>query len=172
MAVVLHPDADRAAVERRLAAIAPDFVRVSPPSVVGNLAAVGATPWLLAGFLALIGGAGLAHALIVGVRRHRRDLAVVRAIGLRPGQAQGVVTWQAFIMAVIGAGVGTLIGLLAGRMVWERVATGIGAFVRVHVPVVALLLAPALAIGLGLALSLLTGRRAAGLRPARELRAE
>jgi hypothetical protein len=171
-AVVLRPDADRGTVERRLAAIAPDFVPVSPPSVVGNLAAVGATPWLLAGFLALIGGAGLAHALIVGVRRRRRDLAVVRAIGLRPGQAQCVVTWQALIMAVVGACVGTLIGLLAGRMVWERVATGIGAIVRVHMPVAALLLAPALAIGLGLALSLLTGRRAAGLRPAVVLRAE
>jgi putative ABC transport system permease protein len=171
-AVVVRPDADRAAVERRLTAIEPDFVRVSPPSVVANLAAVGATPWLLAGFLALIGGAGLAHALIVGVRRRRRDLAVVRAIGLRPGQAHGVVTWSAFVMAVIGAGVGTLIGLLAGRMVWERVATGIGAIVRVHVPVVALLLAPALAIGLGLALSLVAGRRAAGLRPALVLRAE
>jgi len=171
-AVVLRPDADRGAVERRLAAIAPDFVRVSPPSVVGNLAAVGETPWLLATFLALIGGAGLAHALIVGVRRRRRDLAVVRAMGLRPRQAQGVVTWQAIVMAVVGAGVGTLIGLLAGRMVWERVATGVGAIVRVHLPVVALLLAPALAIALGLSLSLLTGHRAAGLRPALVLRAE
>ena len=73
-----------------------------------------------------------------------------------------MVTWQAFIMAVIGAGRGHVIGLLAGRMVWERVATGIGAIVRVQVPVVALLLAPALAIGLGLVLSLMTGRRASG----------
>jgi hypothetical protein len=171
-AVALRPDADRDAVERRLTAISPDFVPVSPPSVVGNLAAVGATPWLLAGFLALIGGAGLAHALIVGVRRRRRDLAVIRAIGLRPGQAHGVVTWQAFIMAVVGAGVGTLVGLLAGRIVWERVATGIGAIVRVQVPVVALLLAPAIAIALGLALSLFAGRRASGLRPATVLRTE
>ena len=75
-------------------------------------------------------------------------------------------------MAVVGAGVGTLIGLLAGRIVWERVATGVGAIVRVHLPVVALLLAPALAIALGLSLSLLTGHRAAGLRPALVLRAE
>ena len=51
-------------------------------------------------------------------------------------------------------------------------ASGTGAIVRVQVPVAALALAPALAIGLGVVLSLLTGRRASGLRPAAVLRAE
>jgi ABC-type lipoprotein release transport system permease subunit len=159
-------------VARRLRAIAPDLVPVSPPSSVDNLQEVGATPWLLAAFLVLIGAAGLAHSLIVGVRLRRRDLAVVRAIGLRPGQARRVVTWQAFVMAAAGAVVGLLVGLLVGRLVWERIATGIGAVVRVDVPLAALVLGPALAVGLGLALSLLTGRRASGLRPATVLRAE
>jgi hypothetical protein len=62
--------------------------------------------------------------------------------------------------------------LLAGRLIWERVAIGTGAIVRVQVPVAALALAPALAIGLGVVLSLMTGRRASGLRPAAVLRAE
>ena len=43
--VVARPDARPSRrSERRLPAIAPDFGRVSPPSVVGNLAEVGATP--------------------------------------------------------------------------------------------------------------------------------
>jgi ABC-type lipoprotein release transport system permease subunit len=127
---------------------------------------------LLAGFLAVIGGSGLAHALIVGVRRRRRDLAVVRVIGLRPRQARRVISWQAFVMATAGAVIGLLVGLLVGRLVWERIATGVGAVVRVDVPLAALVFAPALAIGLGLGLALLTGRRASGLRPATVLRAE
>jgi hypothetical protein len=171
-AVVLSPDAPQAEVVRRLTAVAPELVPVSPPSIVENLREVGATPWLLAGFLALIGGAGLAHALIVGVRRRRHDLAVVRALGLRPSEARRIVTWQAFVMAAVGAAVGLLIGLLVGRLVWERIASGIGAIVQVELPVVALLLAPAVAVVLGLGLSLLTGRRASGLRPAIVLRAE
>ena len=171
-ALVVRPGAPRQQVARRLRAIAPDLVPVSPPSSVDNLQEVGTTPWLLAGFLALIGGAGLAHALIVGVRLRRHDLAVVRAIGLRPGQARRVISWLAFIMAAAGSVVGLLIGLLAGRLVWERIATGIGAIVRVDVPLAALVLAPLLAVGLGLLLSVLTGRRASGLRPATVLRAE
>ena len=170
--VVLRPGASRPTVLERLQEIAPDLGPVGPPSVIENLAEVGATPWFLAGFLALIGGAGLAHALIVGVRRRRYDLAVVRALGLRPGQARHVVTWEAGVMAAIGAALGLVVGLLAGRLIWERVATGTGAIVRVQVPVAALALAPALAIGLGVVLSLMTGRRASGLRPAAVLRAE
>jgi hypothetical protein len=170
--LAVRPGARRADVLQRLTAIAPDLVAVGPPSVVDNLDEVGNTPWLLAGFLALIGGSGLAHALIVGVRRRRRDLAVVRVIGLRPRQARRVISWQAFVMATAGAVIGLLVGLLVGRLVWERIATGVGAVVRVDVPLAALVLAPALAIGLGLGLALLTGRRASGLRPATVLRAE
>ena len=83
----------RPAVLERLQEIAPDLGPVGPPSVIENLAEVGATPWFLAGFLALIGGAGLAHALIVGVRRRRYDLAVVRAHrpAARPGSSRGHV---------------------------------------------------------------------------------
>ena len=170
--MVVRPGAARSAVERRLRAIAPDLVPVSPPSVVDNLREVGSTPWLLAAFLVLIGAAGLAHALVVGVRQRRRDLAVVRAIGLRPSQARRVVSWQAFVMAAIGAVAGAIIGLLAGRLVWERVANGVGAIVRVDVPVIALVVAPALAIAIGLVLAFITGHRASVLRPAVVLRAE
>ena len=71
-------------VQRRLADVVPGLVPTARPSVVDNLAQIGTSPWLLAGFLVLIGGAGLAHALIVGTRHRRRDLAVVRTFGLEP----------------------------------------------------------------------------------------
>jgi hypothetical protein len=170
--IVLRDGAHRATTEARLKDIAPGLVPVGPPSVVENLGEVGSTPWLLAAFLTVIGGAGLAHALIVGVRRRRRDLAIARSLGLRTDQARWVVGWQALVMAVLGAAAGLALGLLAGRLIWQRIVHGVGALVEVRVPPVIVVAAPLFAVALGLVLAALTGRRASGLRPADVLRSE
>jgi hypothetical protein len=170
--VAFRDGVDREAAAGRLREVQPELEEVPVPSIVDNLGEIGSTPWLLAGFLALIGGAGLAHALMVGVRRHRHDVAVVRALGMRPTQARSVVRWQASILAALGAGLGLVVGLLVGRLVWQRVAHGVGALVSVQVPAVVLLLAPLVAIGLGLFLSVFSGRRVASLSPATVLKAE
>jgi ABC-type lipoprotein release transport system permease subunit len=170
--IVLRDGTDREAAEARLQAAVPDLVRVGPPSTVENLGEMGNTPWLLAAFLALVGAAGLAHALIISERRRRHDLAVVRAIGLRPAQGRRVVGWQAFVMASIGAAIGLLIGVIAGRLIWSRVVVGIGAVIKSVVPVAVVVGAPLAAIGLALLLSVFAGRRASGLRLAEALRTE
>ena len=172
IAVAVDDRADQDSVQARLAARYPTLEVIHPPSIVDNLRQVGSTPWVLAAFLAIIGAAGLAHALIVGVRRHEHDVAVVRTLGLRPVQARSVVRWQAMVMATLGAALGLVIGLLAGRIIWQRVVDGVGALVSVGVPLVAMVAAPALAIGLALLLSSVSGRRAAHLHPALVLRAE
>jgi ABC-type lipoprotein release transport system permease subunit len=170
--VAFRDGVDREAAAGRLREVQPDLEPAPVPSIVHNLGQIGSTPWLLAGFLALIGGAGLAHALMVGVRRHRHDVAVVRALGLRPVQARSVVRWQASILAALGAGLGLVAGLLIGRLVWQRIVNGVGALVSVEVPAAVLLLAPLVAIGLGLLLSVFSGRRVASLSPASVLKAE
>jgi hypothetical protein len=170
--IVLRDGAPRDKTVARLTDIAPGLVPVSPPSVVDNLREVGSTPWFLAGFLTLIGGAGLAHALIVGVRRRRHDLAIARSLGLRSTEARRVVGWQAFVMAVLGAAAGLAIGLLAGRLIWQQVVDGVGALLEVRVPAAVVVAAPLFAIGLGLVLAAFSGRRASGLKPAAILRAE
>jgi ABC-type lipoprotein release transport system permease subunit len=170
--VVLQDGADLDQAEARLQAVVPDLERVGPPSTVENLGEMGNTPWLLAAFLALVGGAGLAHALIIGVRRRRYDLAVVRAIGLRPAEGRRVVGWQAFVMAAVGAAVGLLAGAIAGRLIWSRVVVGIGAVVKSVVPVAVVVGAPLIAIGLALLLSVLAGHRVSGLQLAQALRTE
>ena len=42
----------------------------------------------------------VAHALVLAVRRRRRDLGVLRALGMRPGEASATVRWQALTIAV------------------------------------------------------------------------
>ena len=133
-AVAFRDGADPEDAAARLLKSQPDLEPVPTPSIVDNLGEIGSTPWLLAGFLFLIGGAGLAHSLTVSVRRHRHDVAVVRALGLRPVQARSVVRWQAAVPAVLGAGLGLVVGVLVGRVIWQRIVHGVGALVSVDVP--------------------------------------
>jgi hypothetical protein len=170
--VAFRAGADHDEAMARLLKTQPDLVPVPTPSIVDNLGEIGSTPWLLAGFLVLIGAAGLAHSLSVSVRRHRHDVAVVRALGLRPVQARAVVRWQAVVPALLGAGLGLVVGVLIGRVIWQRIVHGVGALVSVELSRPAVLIAPLLALGLALMLAVLAGRRVAQLRPAVELRAE
>jgi hypothetical protein len=170
--VAFRAGADHEDTTARLLKAQPTLVPPSAPSIVDNLGQIGSTPWLLAGFLVLIGVAGLAHSLTVSVRRHRHDVAVVRALGLRPGQARSVVRWQSAVPAALGAGLGLAIGVFVGRVIWQRIVHGVGALVSVEVSPSIVLLAPVLALGLALLLAVVPGRRVAHLRPALELRAE
>ena len=166
-----RPGADRAEVSERLAESGLSLEEPDPPSEVNNLEQIGATPWLLAGFLAVLGLAGLAHALIVGTWRQRHDMAVTRVLGLRPGQAAAVVRWQAVILAGLGTVAGLFVGAVVGRLLWRRIATSIGAIVSVDLSPWVLVLVPATVVA-ALLIGLPAAYRAARRRPVDALRAE
>ncbi len=144
---------------------------VLPPSIVRNLADIGAVPVVLAVLLAALGVAGLAHGLLVALRRRRRDIGVARALGFTTGQAAATLAWQAGVVALAGSLVGLLGGLIAGRLLWGMLARGIHAFVEVSVPVAVFAL-PVIAVVVALVVSIAPGLRAAHLRPSDALRAE
>jgi ABC-type lipoprotein release transport system permease subunit len=163
-------DVDRAIA--RLTEIHEHFRALPLPAVISNLSQIGSTPWLLAGFLALLGMGGLAHALVIGAGRRRRDLAVARALGFRPAQAAGAVRGQAIVLAAAGAAIGVLAGVVAGRLVWQRVAEGAGAVAETIIPAWAWVTAPLAALVVALLVSVVPSARAAALRPASVLRTE
>ncbi|HUR18414.1 MAG TPA: FtsX-like permease family protein [Acidimicrobiales bacterium] len=146
----------------------PPFV----PTEVDNLGELGAIPEALAGFLAALGLGATAHALAVTVRRRRRDLAVLRALGFTPGDTRWTVAWQAMATVAVGLGAGIPLGLVAGRAAWSSVAGGLEVVDRPSVPVLALVLAVPAGLALVNMLALLPGRAAARLRPAVVLRGE
>jgi FtsX-like permease family len=170
--LALRPDADRDAATARLQAIAPELQPTARPSVVHNLAEIGSAPVLLGGFLTLLGIAGLTHALLVSGQRSRRDLAVRRALGLRPGQAAGVLRWEAATLTVLGAAIGLVAGVIVGRNIWQRVADGVGAVVKTEIPMPLLIVAPVSALAVAIAVATIPAHRAARLRPADVLRTE
>jgi putative ABC transport system permease protein len=170
--VSLRPGVDVAAAIARLREIDDRFVATPPPSIVNNLRQIGSTPWFLAVFLIVLGVSGLAHALVTGRRLGRRDVAITRALGFSPTQAAATVCWQAVVVGAVGATAGVLIGLLAGRMVWRRVAEGTGALVETVVPPWVWVVAPATALVVALALAVGPAFRMAGERPGEILRTE
>jgi ABC-type lipoprotein release transport system permease subunit len=105
------------------------------PRNVDNLSAIGGVPWTLAGFLALLGLAAVGHALVMSVRGRRREIAVLRAIGLVRRQVGATVAVQATATALVGMVIGVPTGIAAGRAGWALVTEGLGV---VNQPVVAI----------------------------------
>jgi hypothetical protein len=142
------------------------------PGDIKNFAEIRDTPLILGAVLALLAVGTLAHVLLTGVRRRRRDLAVLKALGLTRSQVLRVVSWEASALAAVALLAGVPLGVLAGRWTWIVFAGSAGVvrtpvvelpLVLLTIPV-ALLLANVIAAG--------PGWEAAQVRPATVLRTE
>jgi ABC-type antimicrobial peptide transport system permease subunit len=139
---------------------------------VRNLSAAGSIPWALAGFLTALAIAAVGHALVMSVRARRREIAVLRTLGLIRRQVVSTVAAQATTTVLVGALVGVPLGIAAGRWSWALVATGLGV---VDAPVVPALLIAAVIVGgavLANVLASVPAAVASRLRPAAILRSE
>ncbi len=104
------------------------------PSDIQNYTGVRDTPLILGAVLALLAVGTLAHVLLTGVRRRRRDLAVLKTLGLLRSQLLQVVSWQATALAAAALLAGLPAGLLAGRQAWALFAGSAGAAGTADVP--------------------------------------
>ena len=142
------------------------------PSDIQDYAGVRDTPLVLGAVLALLAVATLAHVLLTGVRRRRRDLAVLKTLGLLRSQLLRVVSWQAAALAGTALSVGLPVGLLAGRGAWALFARSAGVAGTADVPVPIMLLVIPVTLLLASLLAAGPGWAAARIRPALILRAE
>ena len=83
----------------------------------------------------------LSHALLAGVRRRYRDLALLKTLGLLRGQLLRVVFWEASTLAGAALLVGLPLGVIAGRWAWVIFARSAGVAPQADVPVPLVLLA-------------------------------
>jgi ABC-type antimicrobial peptide transport system permease subunit len=159
-------------LQAELAKVGIDASPPGPVADVTNLGQVRALPYLLAGFLIVLGLGAVAHALLTVSRRRAKELAVLRAVGLSPRQAAACVGWQAVVVAAIALLVGIPVGLAIGREAWRRVATSIPLVYvgPISLRVLAIVVPAALAALLALAAA--PAWQAAHLRTAATLRAE
>jgi MacB-like periplasmic core domain/FtsX-like permease family len=143
-----------------------------PPPEVENLGRVGGLPGVLAGLLALLAAAALAHLLVTSVRRRRRDLGVLKSLGFVRGQVSAAVAWQATTVALLALAVGLPLGVALGRWTWSLLVDRIGLGAEPVTPGLALLAGVAGTVLVANLVAAGPGRAAARIRPAVALRSE
>jgi FtsX-like permease family len=167
------PGADEAAA---VASLQRDFgrtvLRAWTPIEVHNLGRVRGLPFLLAALLAVLGVATLGHLLVTSVRRRRRDLAVLKAIGFVRGQVSATVAWQATTLATVALLIGVPLGVAAGRWAWLLVNRGLGTPAGPVTPTLAVLTVVLATVLVANLVAALPARAAAATRPAVVLRSE
>lgn len=145
---------------------------VQRPAQIVNYRSMGLTPLLLAIALAAGATVALGLTLVASVRRRRRELAILKAIGLTPAQLQLSVLSQATIVALVGILVGVPLGAALGRWLWTLFANQIGAVPYPVVPIWSIVLASLVALALAVGLSAIPGRIAARTPAVAALNAE
>jgi putative ABC transport system permease protein len=173
--VTFRPGTEEGAVIKRLDEQLGSHVFVVPrseSSQLNTLDQVGQTPLVLAGILALMAAATIAHTLITSIRRRRLDFAILKTLGFVRGQVSGTVAWQATTFGALALTIGIPIGVIVGRWGWNVFADHLGVVPDPVVPAfTVLLLIPATIVVANL-LSVLPGRIASRLRPGPVLRTE
>jgi putative ABC transport system permease protein len=167
----LRPGALIDAVNRRYDATA-SVLATKQPIDINSYARVRATPFLLAGMLALLGVGVLVHLLVMSIRQRRRDLAILKTIGFSRRQVGVAVAWQASTLAVVAVAIGVPVGLLLGGWTWRRFAIGLGVDPSTLVPVLGLLAIAVAAFLLSNLIAIGPARAASRVRPALVLRSE
>lgn len=172
--VDVRAGADTAALEQRLLAAGGrvDGTRFQASVAVGNLKTTRGLPAILGGFLALLGVGALGHTLVLAVHRRRRDLAVLRALGLSRRQTRAVVAWQATTLSAVGVVAGIPLGMLAGRWGWRWVAATMPLDYVTPFALLAIVAAPPVTLMAANAIARVPERAAAAVRPAVALRVE
>jgi FtsX-like permease family len=179
VAIDLTPGADGASLAARIAGAGPGGDpggTYRQPRVMGaaivNASQMGGQPLTLA--LALAAGAvlSLAVALMASVRQRRRQLALLKALGLTRRQVRETVAWQASIILLIAAAVGVPLGIAAGRWAWTSFAASLGVVPVTVVPGLALLAGFLGLLAAGNLVTAVPASVAARTRPAALLRAE
>jgi ABC-type lipoprotein release transport system permease subunit len=148
------------------------FVPFPVPATLGNARRMSGLPVLLALGGAAAAAATFAHALLVTTRQRRRDLAVLRALGVLRHQTFGVIAMMAVVLAAIVVAIGGIVGLVVGGWGWQLLSDSFGLSPAVSYPVRALVAAPVAAVIVSVLAATWPARRASGVRPGRVLRAD
>jgi predicted lysophospholipase L1 biosynthesis ABC-type transport system permease subunit len=150
--------------------------RVDAPEDIEALANVTNTPIVLAAVLGVLALATLAHALVTSVRRRRRDLAILVALGFTRrqlrAQVSATVAWQATIVTFVALVFAIPLGIAFGRLLSDVFEESIGTIPEVVVPGWPLVLLVPVALLAANVIAFVPGRLAARTRPTVALRSE
>jgi len=104
-----------------------------PEEIVDSHSIV-AIPAVLGASLAVGAALALGTTLVASVRRRRRDLAVLKTLGLSGRQLGSIVAWQSSVTVVIGVLIGVPLGIILGHLLWNAFAQAIHAVPVTSIP--------------------------------------
>jgi hypothetical protein len=146
-----------------------------PPELgasVRDASQMGSQPLALAAAVAAAAVLALVLTIMASVRQRRRELALLKALGLRTRQIRAVVGWQTTTLLLIAIAVGVPLGVAVGNWTWTSFANSIGVVPLPVVPVISLAAGLAVLLVAGNLLALLPAGVAARIHPAATFRTE
>jgi ABC-type antimicrobial peptide transport system permease subunit len=172
--VKFSPGADRSAALASLTrAIAPlPLTSAALPRDLASFGRVNGLPIAVAAILGIMAGAVLVYTLLTAIRRRRRDLAVLKALGYLRRDVARTVTVQAVTIGVLALVIGLPVGVLLGRFVWQRFVDWQGIPSVPRVSALALALIGLAVLVAAMVIAIVPARVAARTSPADALRAE
>jgi ABC-type lipoprotein release transport system permease subunit len=114
----------------------------------------------------------IAHTLATTVRRRRREVAVLKALGFVRGQVRATVAWQAATVAIVSLIVGIPVGILVGEFAWRLVTDELGIVSPAQFAALAFFVLVPAALLAGQVVAYVPARVAARTRVAAALRTE
>jgi len=164
----------RAATRRLAANLGSDTSEAAfqTPGDLFNFGRIRNLPLIFAGLVAVLGAATLAHMLVSTVRRRRRDIAVLKVLGLRRRGVLQLVAWQSSVLTAVSLVIGVPLGIAAGRLGWKLFADQQGVVSDPRVPFASIGLSLCVALVVANVIAVFPGRRASNLSTAAALRSE
>lgn len=142
------------------------------PATLANAERIAGLPLWLALAGAAAAAATFSHALLVSLRRNRRELAVCRVLGSTRTQVHVAAATQAIALAVAAAALGVVLGAVGARWGWRALADSFGLASGSVVPLAVMAAAAVAAILVGNLAAAIPAELAARRRPSHVLRAE
>jgi hypothetical protein len=177
IAVRLVRGADREAFERRMTSDFDKFEVVqfrvnARPSDIDSLDRLRSIPTVLSAVLVGLVTVTVVNAMVVAVRRRRRDIAVLQTLGSTTGDVVTMGMWQGVTIGTASLLFGIPLGIVGGRWLWTVLANGFGTLAEPVVPLPGMVVLGLVVMVLAATTGAIPVRRGLRHRPADVLRSE
>jgi ABC-type lipoprotein release transport system permease subunit len=142
------------------------------PSDIDSLARLRSIPTVLSAVLVGMVTVTVVNAMVVAVRRRRRDIAIFQTLGSTTGDVVTMGVWQGITIGTASLIFGIPLGIIGGRWLWTVLANKFGTLAEPVVPMPGVLVLAGVVMVLAATTGAIPVRRGLRHHPADVLRTE